>query len=60
MAAEPLPVFIEPADIDESVWRYMDSAKFVSMLVKGIVFSRLDCLGDPFEGSFPWINTQEI
>lgn len=34
------------------IWRYMDFAKFVSMLENGgLFFSRADLLGDPFEGS---------
>jgi hypothetical protein len=38
----------------------MDFTKFVSMLVhKGIFFSRLDKLNDPFEGSLPRLNTRD-
>ena len=38
----------------------MDFTKFVSMLVhKGIYFSRLDKLGDSFEGSLPKLNVQD-
>jgi hypothetical protein len=54
------PVFKAPDNPDIPIWRYMDFTKFVSMLVrKGIFFSRLDKLGDPFEGSLPKLNTRE-
>jgi len=34
------------------LWRYMDFAKFMSMLEHGILyFARADMLGDPFEGA---------
>lgn len=37
---------------DASLWRYMDFAKFVSMLEhRSIFFARGDLLGDPFEGA---------
>jgi hypothetical protein len=36
-----------------SLWRYMDLWKFESLLSKGVYFSRLDCLGDAWEGSMP-------
>ena len=39
------------------IWRYMDFAKFVSMLAHGgLFFPRADLLGDPFEGSFSRAN----
>lgn len=39
------------------IWRYMDFAKFISMLDKeALFFSGADKLGDPFEGSFPKAN----
>jgi hypothetical protein len=37
----------EPGDI--TIWRYMDLAKFVMFLREGLWFSRVDCLGDPWE-----------
>ncbi len=41
-----------PADLNIGVWRYMDLAKFVSMLRdQAVHFVRADCLGDRFEGS---------
>lgn len=46
------PAFVAPANVDVKIWRYMDFAKFVSMLEEaGLFFARLDRLGDPFEGS---------
>ena len=60
MAATHHPVFSEPADLNVLIWRYMDFTKFVSMLVRrGLFFSRIDRLGDPFEGSFPEMNTRD-
>ena len=51
------PACTEP-DADAKIWRYMDFTKFVSMLDSGnLQFSRADKLEDPFEGSFPKINT---
>jgi hypothetical protein len=39
----------------------MDFTKFVSMLVrKGLFFSRLDKLNDPFEGSLPKLNVVDL
>jgi len=36
------------------LWRYMDVSKFISLLsTRRLWFSRLDQLGDPFEGSIP-------
>ena len=44
--------FVEPADRDVPVWRYMNFAKFVSLLHRqALFFSRADLLGDAFEGS---------
>ena len=38
---------------DATLWRYMDFAKFVSLLEGGaLFFTRLDKLGDPFEGAW--------
>lgn len=42
----------QPPDPALAIWRYMDFAKYVAMLKsRSIHFSRLDLLGDPFEGS---------
>ena len=46
------PAFDQPLDTAIPVWRYMDFAKYVAMLeASSLHFSRLDLLGDPFEGS---------
>ena len=43
-----------PDDPKIKIWRYMDFAKFASMLENGgVYFPRGDKLGDPFEGSTP-------
>ncbi len=53
------PVFEKPKDENAKIWRYMDLAKFVSMLdKKALFFSRADKLGDPFEGSYPKANVK--
>ncbi len=39
------------------IWRYMDFAKFVSLMdKKSLYFARADKLGDPFEGSYTKFN----
>jgi hypothetical protein len=36
------------------IWRYMDFTKFISVLdTQTLFFSRIDLLGDKFEGSVP-------
>lgn len=46
------PAFLQPLAPNIAVWRYMDFAKYVSMLQsKGLHFAQLGKLGDPFEGS---------
>lgn len=38
-----------------NVWRYLTFDKFVSLLsTQSLWFSRLDLIGDPFEGATPW------
>lgn len=50
---ESHPVFHDPTDVTESVWRYMDFTKFVAILASSsLYFARADLLGDPFEGSY--------
>jgi hypothetical protein len=45
-------VFPRPDNLNVSVWRYMDFAKFVSTLVnKGLFMCRADKLSDRFEGA---------
>jgi hypothetical protein len=44
--------FKAPDDVDVSIWRYVDLAKFLDMLErKALYFSRLDQLGDDYEGA---------
>lgn len=39
---------------DQKIWRYMSLAKYMSFLVRRCLwFSRIDRLGDPFEGKYP-------
>ncbi|HUI91542.1 MAG TPA: AP2/ERF family transcription factor [Chitinivibrionales bacterium] len=46
-----------PKNGQVKIWRYMDFTKFVSILQhKGLFFSRIDKLGDSFEGSFSKVN----
>lgn len=60
MAAKNHEVFLAPKNPDIPIWRYMDFTKFVSMLVqRGLFFSRLDKLGDPFEGSLSKLNVRD-
>ena len=48
------PVFDLPSDIDQPIWRYMDMAKFVHLVLKKSLFlSRADLFGDPYECSLP-------
>jgi hypothetical protein len=43
-----------PTNKDIAIWRYMDLAKYLSMLnSRGLFFPRATSLGDPFEGSSP-------
>lgn len=51
MPYQPHEVFTPPPD-DATIWRYLDFAKFLSLLESGcLYFARADRLGDPFEGS---------
>jgi hypothetical protein len=44
----------QPHNPQTRVWRYMDFAKYVSILDSScLYFARADRLGDPFEGSYP-------
>jgi hypothetical protein len=44
----------------QPLWRYMDLAKFASMLgQRGLFFPRLDKLGDPFEGAAGLANREK-
>jgi hypothetical protein len=43
-----------PTNKDIAIWRYMDLAKYLSMLEgRSLFFARAPQLGDPFEGSSP-------
>ena len=51
------PVFEKPHDLNIKIWRYLDFTKFASLIDKqALFFSRADCLGDPFEGSYSKAN----
>jgi hypothetical protein len=51
---ETNPSFTTPSDGNVKIWRYIDIVKFLSLLEKrALYFSRVDLLGDPFEGSLP-------
>lgn len=46
--------YVPPENKACRIWRYMDFARYVSMLLsKGLYFARIDQLGDPFEGASP-------
>lgn len=60
MPTEKHDSFAWPQDHAVRIWRYMDLAKFVASLQDtALHFSRADCLGDPFEGSVPLLNSGE-
>lgn len=47
-------VFVPPEDSGTVIWRYMEFAKYVSVLQHGaLFFPRASRLPDPFEGSYP-------
>lgn len=51
------PSFSAPPNRNIRIWRYMDLAKFLSLLqTSSLYFSRADKLGDPFEGSITKVN----
>jgi len=55
------PEFLPPASSNAKIWRYMDLAKFLSLLDKNsLYFARLDKLSefDPFEGCYTYLNLQ--
>lgn len=46
------PVFQQPKDPTEKIWRYLDLPKFTSLLIRRAIFlARADLLGDPWEGA---------
>ena len=53
----PFPV----EDENNTIWRYMDFTKFISLLDKKSLFlCRADKLEDPFEGSLPLDNVESL
>lgn len=61
MSDKALPFFRTPTDPGIKIWRYLDFAKFVSILENGgLFFPRADRLGDFFEGSFTPANLKEL
>lgn len=56
---EEHPRFIPPPDPEVPLWRYMDFAKFISLLHRqAIFFPTAARLGDPYEGSYPIANVR--
>lgn len=54
------PACPQPPRPEVRVWRYMDFAKYVSILdTSCLYFARSDRLGDPFEGSYPRSNVAD-
>lgn len=50
-----------PENTDAKLWRYMDFAKFVSLLdTQSLFFSRSDLLGDSFEFTYPKGNYDDL
>lgn len=48
------PSFLDPSDLEKSLWRYSEYASFVSMLQRRqLFFCRADCFRDKFEGASP-------
>lgn len=57
MPYEPHPAFDPPDNEEIAIWRYMDLAKYLSVLSRNaLYFPSADRLGDPFEGSYPRAN----
>ena len=54
---------LDPPSGDATLWKYLDFAKFVSLLQRReLHFARTDKLGDPFEGTYPrrnWTLSQD-
>lgn len=61
MSYKEHPEFLPPDDPNSKIWRYMDLAKFLSILdTRSLYFTRLDQLADfdPFEGYYTNLNIQ--
>ncbi len=59
MAYKAHSLFIPPSNSKSKIWRYMDLAKFLSILdTRSLYFARLDQLAaaDPFEGYYTSLN----
>ena len=55
------PVFERPTDKNTKIWRYLDFTEFVSLIDKrALFFTRVDKLGDPFEGSYSKANVGSL
>jgi hypothetical protein len=55
----PHEAFPQPSDPSTKVWRYLDFAKLVALLIRReLFFARLDQLPDQFEGTLP-VRTKE-
>lgn len=55
------PDFEQPKDESTLVWRYMDLSKFLSLLeTSSLYFTRSDKFIDPYEGTIPKINSENI
>src|SRR5574340_1150825 len=61
MAFKEHPEFLPPPNPNATIWRYMDMAKFLSLIDKSaLFFVRVDKLAsqDPFEGFYTNANVQ--
>ena len=55
------PAFLQPADSAAKIWRYLDLAKYISLLKnRTLHFTRLDQFSDPFEGTITKRKYEEI
>lgn len=53
------PLFQKPGDVNVKIWRYLDFAKFVSLVDKqALFFVRADVLADRFEGSLSKVTVE--
>jgi hypothetical protein len=45
----------KPENLDAKIWRYVDFAKFLSLIMsESLFFCRIDKLDDPFEGYYTY------
>jgi hypothetical protein len=53
--------FVQPADLDVPIWRYLKFERFVWMLENGaLYFSSVDRFEDPFEGALTELEDREF